>query len=44
MLSDRALTVLKEMQELRQNEGRRLSDMSRLMLLRELRPGAALSM
>jgi integrase len=46
-LSGRALALLKEMQELRQNDlvfpgskqGRPLSDMSLLMLLRELRPG-----
>ena len=46
-LSDRALAILKEMQGLRQNDlvfpgskqGRPLSDMSLLMLLRELRPG-----
>ena len=46
-LSERALTILREMQELRQNDlvfpgskqGRPLSDMSLLMLLRELRPG-----
>jgi integrase len=45
--SDRALAILKEMQGLRQNDlvfpgskqGRPLSDMSLLMLLRELRPG-----
>jgi len=46
-LSDRALAILREMQELRQNDlvfpgskqGRPLSDMNLLMLLRELRPG-----
>jgi integrase len=46
-LSDRALAILREMQEPRQNDlvfpgskpGRPLSDMSLLMLLRELRPG-----
>jgi integrase len=46
-LSDRALAILKEMQELRQNDlvfpgskqGRPLSDMSLLMQLRELRSG-----
>jgi integrase len=46
-LSDRAWAILKEMQELRQNDlvfpgskqGRPLSDMSLLMLLRELRSG-----
>jgi integrase len=46
-LSDRALAILKEMQDLRQNDlifpgskqGQPLSDMSLLMLLRELRPG-----
>src|SRR5262249_9651184 len=46
-LSIRAIAILKEMQEVRQNDlvfpgfkqGRPLSDMSLLMLLRELRPG-----
>ena len=45
--SDRVLGILKEMQELQQNDlvfpgskqGRPLSNMSLLMLLRELRPG-----
>ena len=46
-LSDRVLAILKKMQELQQNDlvfpgskqGRPLSNMSLLMLLRELRPG-----
>jgi len=46
-LSDRALAIVRDMQEFRQNDlvfpgskqGRPLSDMSLLMLLRELRPG-----